>query len=65
VVSHGKFVLPRDHSGTLKLNLGVELEKRIGLEETQRLYGFLDNVDYASLVGELNHGINHVSCLLF
>jgi hypothetical protein len=45
VVSHGKFVLPGDHSGTLKLNLGVELEKRIGSEETQRLCGFVNNVD--------------------
>jgi len=45
VVSHVKFVLPGDHSGTLKLNLGVELEKRIGSEETQRLCGFLNNVD--------------------
>jgi len=41
----GKFVLPRDLSETLKLNLGVGLKKRIGLEETQSLYGFLNNVD--------------------
>jgi len=45
VVSHRKFVLPEDHSRTLKLNLNVELEKRIGLEETQSLCGFLNNVD--------------------
>jgi len=40
-----KFVLPIDLSGTLKLNLGVELENRIGLEETQSLCGFLINED--------------------
>ena len=39
------FVLPGDLSGTLKLNLGVGLEKRIGLEVTQSLCGFLNNVD--------------------
>jgi len=45
VVSREKFVLPGDHSGNLKLNLGVELVKRIWLEETQSLCGFLKNVD--------------------
>ena len=40
-----KFVLLEDLSGNLKLNLGVGLEKRIGLEETQSLCGFLNNVD--------------------
>ena len=41
----GKFVLPGDLSGTLKPNLGVGLEKKIGLEETQSLCGFLNNID--------------------
>jgi hypothetical protein len=45
VVSHGKFVLPWDLSGTLKFNLGVGLEKRTGLKETQSICGFLNNVD--------------------
>jgi hypothetical protein len=34
VVSRWKFILPGDLSGTLKLNLDVELENRIGLKET-------------------------------
>ena len=39
------FVLPENLSGTLTLNLGVGLEKRIGLEEAQSLCGFLNNID--------------------
>ena len=45
VVSEGKFVLHEDLSGNLKINLGDGLEKRIGLEETQSLCGFLNNKD--------------------
>ena len=60
----GKFVLLRDLSVTLNLNLGVGLEKRIGLEETQSLCGFLNNVDIGKPWWRLNHGITRVFSLM-
>jgi len=62
VVSEGKFVLHEDLSGNLKINLGDGLEKRIGLEETQSLCGFLNNKDVGKLCGSAEPRVK--SCVL-
>lgn len=38
--------------------------KKIRLEETQNIGGFLNNVNIKRLANELNHKINWMSCLV-